>query len=126
MSHFLDVARVMWIRNLEERLGLNREVVYAAALLHDIGKGLQYECGTPHHEASAEFARQILPQCGFSETETDGITDAILHHRVKETAGQPLAQLLYQADKLTRRCFSCAASDSCNWPEEKRNSKITL
>ena len=38
MRHFLDVARLAWIAGLEQGLGLDKEIVYAAALLHDIGK----------------------------------------------------------------------------------------
>ena len=39
MPHLLDVARIAYIRNLEEHLGLDKEIIYAASLLHDIGKG---------------------------------------------------------------------------------------
>ena len=38
IDHLLDVARIMWIKNLEEQLEFDREVIYATALLHDIGK----------------------------------------------------------------------------------------
>lgn len=48
ISHFLDVARLAYIRCLEERLDVDKDVIYAAALLHDIGRYQQYERGTPH------------------------------------------------------------------------------
>ena len=35
----------MWIKNLEEQLKFDSEVIYAPALLHDIGKDEQYESG---------------------------------------------------------------------------------
>ena len=38
MSHFLDVARLSWIENLEKGLGIEKELIYAAALLHDCGR----------------------------------------------------------------------------------------
>lgn len=38
MEHFLDVARLMYLYNLEEHAGLDKELIYAAALLHDIGR----------------------------------------------------------------------------------------
>ena len=60
MEHLLDVARIAHIYNLEGQLGIRREVIYAAALLHDIGKSLQYTNKIPHEEASAEIAEQIL------------------------------------------------------------------
>lgn len=124
MSHFLDVARACWIRVLEEGLDLTKDVVYAAALLHDIGKGRQYEFGTPHHLASAELAQTILPDCGFDSEETQAIVQAIRLHRTPAAEDAPLVGLLYEADKKTRLCFCCAAGQDCNWPEEKKNHTI--
>ena len=70
MTHFLDVARIGRIINLEEGLGVAEELIYAAALLHDIGKHLQYSQGIPHEKAGAELAPEILRDCGFDEKET--------------------------------------------------------
>ena len=58
-AHCLDVARLAWIENLERGLGLEKERIYAAALLHDIGRGLQLLEGVPHHQASASLAAAI-------------------------------------------------------------------
>ena len=58
LQHLLDVARIGQICSLEEGQGLDRELVYAAALLHDIGRHLQYEEGIPHEKASAGIAPQ--------------------------------------------------------------------
>lgn len=52
MAHFLDVARLAWIENLERGSGIDRELVYAAALLHDCGRYRQYEDAVPHEQAS--------------------------------------------------------------------------
>lgn len=65
LDHFLHVARIAYIENLEQSLDLSKEIIYAAALLHDIGRGLQYEKGIPHEEASAALAEGILTDCGF-------------------------------------------------------------
>ena len=59
MEHFLDVARIAQIINLEEKLELSKELIYATALLHDIGRHVQYEDGTPHEVASAKLAENI-------------------------------------------------------------------
>lgn len=125
MVHFLDVARIGWILNLEEGLELDKEWVYAAALLHDIGKHLQYAEGIPHETASAGIAPQILQDCGFDEKETSVIVEAILSHRDASMAVAPdLKGILYRADKASRACFACAAEEDCNWKPEKKNLEI--
>ncbi|MGN1184071.1 MAG: HD domain-containing protein, partial [Oliverpabstia sp.] len=48
MEHFLDVARLMYIYNLEDGAGIEKDIIYAAALLHDIGRYEQISRGTPH------------------------------------------------------------------------------
>lgn len=125
MVHFLDVARIAMIINLEENLGLDREWIYAAALLHDMGKHIQYKDGTPHEEASAKIAPQILMDCGFDEKETGVIIGAILSHRdASVTEEKNLKGVLYRADKASRACFACEAEADCNWKEGKKNLQI--
>lgn len=133
MSHFLDVARLMYIRCLEEKAELSRDLIYAAAFLHDIGRFEQIRSGVPHDQASAELSERILPECGFSEAEIAPIVYAILSHRQSvcrdtEQEGSFMAKLLarylYDADKKCRCCFSCPVSEECNWPAEKRNRTI--
>ena len=125
LPHLLDVARVMWIAALEEQLPLTREVVYATALLHDLGRVEQIEAGTPHHQASAQLAARILPDAGFGEEEIALIQAAIASHR-SDGGENNLGQLLYWADKKSRACWMCPAKDECNWPDEKKNWEITL
>ena len=60
LKHFLEVARIAQIINLEEKLGFEKELIYATAILHDIGKSFQYENGIPHEIASAEIATEFL------------------------------------------------------------------
>lgn len=125
MTHLLDVARIGRILNLEEGLGISTELIYAAALLHDIGKHRQYREGIPHEIASAEIAPVILRDCGFEKAETDCITEAIRSHRDSGIAGEKdLRGLLYRADKASRACFSCDAEGDCNWKGEKKNLHI--
>lgn len=125
MVHFLDVARIGWIINLEEKLKIDRELIYAAALLHDLGKHIQYERGTPHELASGEIAPQILADCGFDDKETDVIISAILNHRNADVAGnKDLNGILYRADKASRACFACEAEADCSWKGSKKNLRI--
>lgn len=56
LPHLLDTARIMWALNLERACGIDREVVYAAALLHDVGKATQYASGEPHEVAGERLA----------------------------------------------------------------------
>ncbi|MCM1305653.1 MAG: HD domain-containing protein [Butyrivibrio sp.] len=125
MAHFLDVARIGMILNLEEQQGINAEVIYAAGLLHDIGKHLQYSSGIPHEQASAEIAPAILRDCGFDENDTDVIVKAILAHRESASASAGgLTGILYRADKASRPCFSCEMERECNWKGDKKNRSI--
>lgn len=124
-EHFLDVARLTWILALESGLRAEKELVYAAGLLHDIGRFRQYEEGIPHEQVSAELAEGILMDCGFEEQERAQVLELIRGHRTRQKPGS-LAELFYRADKLSRNCFSCPAETECNWPEEKKNLKICI
>lgn len=125
MVHFLDVARIGMIINLEEKMEVRRDWIYAAALLHDLGKHIQYEKGTPHEVASAEIAPAILKECGFDNKETDVIIGAIRSHR-DETVREErnLRGILYRGDKASRACFACEAETECNWKDGKKNLQI--
>ena len=124
-SHLLDVARLALIENLETEAGIPKYMIYAAALLHDIGRHLQYTEQLPHQEASARLAQRILPECGFSAEETDQILRAILAHRdsgIRDDDG--LSGLIFRADKRSRCCFACPAEGQCNWDRTKKNMRL--
>ncbi len=126
-NHFLDVARLAYIEDLEMGYGISKEWIYACGLLHDIGRHLQYEEGIPHHEASARIAGPILEDCGFEKEEIQEILKAILAHRdagTKESAG--LSGLIYRADKASRSCFACESEAACNWPAQKKNLELKI
>ena len=114
LVHFLDVARLAYIENLERGLGVDKELIYAAALLHDIGRHLQYTRNIPHDQASAQLAEVILTDCGFSQAERTEVEDAILQHRGQQDG----------ADKASRACLFCPAEPECNWSPEKKNMRI--
>ena len=125
MAHFLDVARIARIMNGEEHLQESVEMIYACALLHDIGKHRQYKEKIPHEQAGAEIAEGILADCGFSKEESDRILEAILNHRQPSAAMERnLKGLLYRADKASRACFACSQREQCNWADEKKNLKL--
>ena len=129
LTHLLDTARLAYIENLEKNLGLNKELLYAAALLHDIGRGLEYTQGVPHDEAGCMLAGTILQETGFCESERMEILQAIFSHRREGEQSEcrsecNLADLLYRADKGSRNCFYCKHGDTCKWSEEKKNKEI--
>lgn len=113
LEHFLDVARIAYIMGLERGLALSKDMIYAAALLHDIGRHLQYTEGVPHAIASAEIAKTILVEVGYSAQETQMICDAIEKHNKGNLLNTPLEQLIFEADKASRLCFVCESLQGC-------------
>lgn len=128
MVHFLNVARIAMILNLKEnKKPIKKDVVYAAALLHDMGRHIQYECGRDHAEASAELAPKVLADCGYSMKETERIVEAIANHRNKDVKkGSDLKGILYRADKASRACYSCPVETECNWKQSKKNMTLEI
>lgn len=132
LSHFINVARIATIIWLEEGGGnnLKRDIIYAAGLLHDIGRAEEYTKGTPHEEAGAIIAGEILQSSGYEDKEIEMITCAISAHRIKDDNVKKdrdidyLGQIISRADKLSRECFACSASDMCKWSKEKKNKSL--
>lgn len=127
LSHFISVARIATIIWHEEGGGnnLKRDIIYAAGLLHDIGRAEEYTKGTPHEEAGAIIAGEILQGSGYEDKEIEMITRAISSHRIKDDNDiDYLGQIISRADKLSRECFACSASDMCKWSKEKKNKSL--
>lgn len=124
IEHFLDVARIAYIINLEKELNIKKDIIYAAALLHDIGRWKQYQDGTPHHIASVELSIEILRSACYNGDEIDEIIKAIAGHRNIDSSENTLESIIYFSDKKSRNCFKCAARESCNWVEENKNYDI--
>lgn len=125
LPHVLDVARIASLLAVDRQLDIPRDVVYAAALLHDIGRLQQYETGEDHAAAGIRTAQEILRDTAFDEQEQQAILQAVGKHR-KGDAAHALAQLLCEADDASRMCFACVASDTCYWQEERKNHTIIL
>ena len=135
ITHLLDTARIAYIMNLEQNLGFRKDVIYATAIMHDIGKAEQYESGAPHEIVGAELADEILAQINgertanglepyFTANEVQAICRAIREHRRCPEGSSILGQLLYRADKASRPCFACDQRDGCSWSDEKKNLTI--
>lgn len=124
IDHCLDVARIMYIINLENKLDFKKDIIYATALLHDLGRVDEYNKSIEHHKASAKIAEIILTQCNFSNEEIKVIYNAILNHRVNQSSDKGLNSLLYFGDKQSRNCFNCISQNLCKWNKDKMNLKI--
>ena len=130
MTHLLDVARIAYISNMEQGLGIEKEVIDAAALLHYIGKHVQYEDGTPHEQSGEKIASEILGSLSekdaFSDEENRMILTAIRGHRRLREDADVLEKLLYTSDKASRMCFACPAEGECDWSTEKKNMELKI
>lgn len=113
-----------------------RDVVYATALLHDMGRVAQYETGEPHHAAGQRYARELLGTLAgpvrFTASEIDAIACAVGAHRsggvraAASPAVATLADLLRASDKAARACWSCPARATCCWQPEKMNETLRV
>ncbi len=125
LSHFLDVARIGYIINLEKELKIPQDLIYGAALLHDVGKWQQYEEGIAHEVASAALCVPIFKASGYNPEEIEKMRSAILSHRDAGVSEEEnLSGLLFSADKLSRKCFECKMVHQCDWPFIVKNSHI--
>lgn len=130
MAHFLDVARIAMLLCQKEQIPADPDVIYAAALLHDIGRTEEYQHHIPHEQASIRKAEQILKEIACEETKKQKIIHLIRHHRHPEQAQDQTAQpaslesVFYRADKKSRLCFCCPAFSQCNWAKDKKNMQI--
>ena len=98
-----------------------KEVVYAAGLLHDIGKWKEYRDGDEHASYSAKLARTILPRAFFNPDEIEIICQAIFEHSHLCNDISFLGERLYRADNLSRKCLQCEYHEQC----PKARQKVT-
>ena len=122
IEHLLSVARIAYCINLERGYDLSKDLIYSAALLHDIGRCRQYEEGVPHEEAGVDISRRILKSCHAPESVTEEVIEAVASHRGKDRSQEAvLAQIIRSADNLSRACFNCKAQDDCKWTPDRKN-----
>lgn len=114
-EHGLNVARIAYAYILEQgEIVLSKEVVYAAAFLHDIGRWVEYKTGEDHAEASARLALPLLEACKFNREEIDVILKGIREHRQHSVKTLTLlGTALASADDWARDCRHCEAQNQC-------------
>ncbi len=128
LEHGFDVARIayeLWLDH--EGNPVAKDIVYAAALLHDIGywskfeetdeEGLE-EPETPF-EVAAVLAEEILLDAGYHPAVIEEIRKAI--RNLDTGYGEGLSAILRRANELSRPCFLCPMRESCTKePKTKR------
>jgi uncharacterized protein len=98
-----DFDHVLRVVTLADRIaaaeGADRDVVHAAALLHDIGLD---EGRAGHETSAANRAKDILGAQGYDESFCNAVAHAIESHRFRSgpTPQTLEAQVLFDADKL--------------------------
>lgn len=120
-DHGVTVARIAYTYLLEENInGLSstleadKEVIYAAGIMHDIGRWVEYETQEDHACVGARLAQPILKDCGFTEGEIRSISLGILEHRLApDKTSSPLGQALALADDWARDCKNCLSQAKC-------------
>lgn len=114
-DHGLAVARIAYISLLEkENISLSKEVIYAAAVLHDLGRWREYETGENHALVGAKLVEPILKESGFSPEEVGVIIQGIREHRLDpENEMSLLGRALASADDWARDCRSCSSQEGC-------------
>lgn len=137
-QHMYDVARVSYNMLMDSgrtgeilSRGVHgqesvREVIYAAGLLHDIARWLQYDTGEDHALAGARLARPIMENAGFNARETTLALRAIREHRRGGPGASLLGRTLCLADDLTRPCTKCDARLDCYKFEQMENIRRDL
>jgi len=120
VAHFLDVARIAYILNLQEKLGYDMEIIYTAAVLHDIGRAHHGE----HAPVSADMALPLLQKYGYSPEETALIINSIRSHG--KSGSHPFDDLIFRADKRSRLCFRCHEQQECYWPPGQKNENLLV
>ncbi|MEG0971295.1 MAG: HD domain-containing protein [Lachnospiraceae bacterium] len=118
LEHYLSVARIAYIMNLEQELHQDKEFIYLCALLHDIGRVYEYENGQPHELGGVVLAKKFLEEIDYPQEKRAEILKGIGEHRKEEDT------LFWFADKRARNCFLCEAAADCNWKDEKRTKTI--
>lgn len=91
----LDIARF--------EKNVNTDILIAACLLHDIGRGKQYaDPKVSHAIAGGDMAYEFLTGNGFQEKDASHIRSCVYTHRFRQTNPPETieAKILFDADKL--------------------------
>lgn len=100
INHYLRAAA--YADRLHQIYGGNIHIILPAILLHDLGRE-EHISGVDHAVRSAQIARPLLTEIGYSAEEIDKIAEAIVaHDAADETGTFPSleAKIVHDADRL--------------------------
>lgn len=98
------IYRVLYFAlDIAKDYAVDKDILIAAALLHDIGRGAQYknpECD--HAVVGAAMAQDFLTGLGWDENKAAWVSDCIATHRFRNSNPPASfeAKILFDADKL--------------------------
>ena len=132
LEHFMKVGRIAEYVVAKNELLFAEEVVWGAALLHDMGRVEQYRQGISHEKASVAFAREILFSLDWNVSDIDMVCEAIGSHSHRQCAADrwrkmpelvSLTEVISFANQFSRTCYKCHMADACKWTEEEKIQK---
>jgi uncharacterized protein len=122
-EHIKSVVRIAV--QLADALAADREVVLAAAWLHDVAKAAHEEFGDGHGLRGAEKAKEILRTTDFPPDKLEAVGVAIVAHvgLFRDEPPPTLeAAILYDADKLSKLGGTSLIHFLCSYPAVARKA----
>ncbi len=114
-----------------------KDLIYACALLHDIGRAAQYESGVHHSVSGLSLAEQIMTDCDVPLVWRQQILNVISEHHQSLSGKEQeekiceesrkterLEYYIRKADHDCRLCFFCEAKETCKWKDAERNETV--
>lgn len=132
LEHFMKVGCIAEQVVVKNELPFSEDVIFGAALLHDVGRVEQYRQGISHEKASVAFAREILFSLNWDVSDIEMVCEAIGSHSHRQCAADrwekmsalvSLAEVISFADQFSRTCYRCHVADTCKWKEEEKINK---
>ncbi len=103
-SHDINhVYRVLYFAmDIVQSETADAEIVYLAAVLHDVGRRYEAEQNKSHASIGADMAYEFLCNCKYDRKRTAWISDCIRSHRQSDKIEPATieAKILFDADKL--------------------------
>ncbi|WP_432666624.1 HD domain-containing protein [Wukongibacter baidiensis] len=98
------IYRVLYMAlDIGKKLNIDRSVLIAASLLHDIGRDAEYnDSSLDHAVVGANMAYEFMIELGWEETRANHVKECIITHRYRTDLPPESieAKILFDADKL--------------------------